>query len=247
MMIEITKKHEMGLRNRSWLQACHHFSFGDYYDPKRMGFGALRVWNDDEIAPNSGFPTHPHDSMEILTYVRSGAITHEDTLGNKGRTIAGDIQVMSAGDGISHSEVNLESTPTTLFQIWFEPRSKGGTPWWKSNVFPDDNHGEFKVVATGFEHEKSLEDAIWMNADANLKAGAFKAGESTLIAADDALFRYIVVDFGDIRVDDHSIPQGNVTKGSITQGDSVMIPPGSTATLYFNQDSNLVMAETLAS
>jgi redox-sensitive bicupin YhaK (pirin superfamily) len=121
-MIERRPFAALGGADHGWLKAKHHFSFARYHDPKRMGHGALRVWNDDEIAPNTGFPPHPHADMEIITYVRTGAITHEDSLGNQGRTEAGDVQVMSAGSGIRHDEYNRESVPTTLFQIWIESR-----------------------------------------------------------------------------------------------------------------------------
>ena len=125
----------LGHANHGWLDARHHFSFANYYDPARMGWGAIRVWNDDVIAPNAGFPPHPHADMEIITYVRTGAITHQDSMGNVGRTAAGDVQVMSAGSGVRHAEYNLESEPTTLFQIWIEPRSRGGQPSW-GQAFP---------------------------------------------------------------------------------------------------------------
>src|ERR1700761_7355108 len=107
-MIELKPFTKLGSADHGWLKAKHHFSFGSHYDPSNMGHGALRVWNDDEIAPNTGFPAHPHANMEIITYVREGAITHQDSLGNQGRTEAGDVQVMSAGSGIRHSEYNLE-------------------------------------------------------------------------------------------------------------------------------------------
>ena len=116
-MIELRPFAKLGSADHGWLKAKHHFSFAAYYDPSNIGHGALRVWNDDEIAPNSGFPAHPHANMEIITYVREGAITHQDSLGNKGRTEAGDVQVMSAGSGIRHSEYNLEPTKTMIFQI----------------------------------------------------------------------------------------------------------------------------------
>src|ERR1700690_4579196 len=125
-MIERRKFATLGGANHGWLNAKHHFSFANYYDPDRMNLGGLRVWNDDEIAPGTGFPGHPHSDMEIITYVRKGAITHQDSLGNKGRTEAGDVQVMSAGTGIRHAEYNLENEPTRLFQIWIEPRKDGG-------------------------------------------------------------------------------------------------------------------------
>jgi redox-sensitive bicupin YhaK (pirin superfamily) len=114
----------LGGANYGWLDTRHHFSFADYHDPERVHWGALRVWNDDEIASETGFPTHAHANMEIITYVREGAITHEDSLGNTGRTEAGDVQVMSAGTGIRHSEYNLEPVTTKIFQIWIIPRSR---------------------------------------------------------------------------------------------------------------------------
>ena len=119
-MIDIRKFNSLGHADHGWLDARHHFSFASYYDPARMGWGRIRVWNDDQIAAKSGFPPHPHRDMEIVTYVRTGAITHQDSMGNKGRTGAGDVQVMSAGTGVTHAEYNLEDEQTTLFQIWIE-------------------------------------------------------------------------------------------------------------------------------
>ena len=127
-MIDIRPFDSLGAANHGWLDARHHFSFASYHDPQRMGWGRIRVWNDDTIAAKSGFPPHPHDNMEIVTFVRTGAITHEDSLGNKGRTVAGDVQVMSAGTGIRHSEFNLEDETTTIFQIWILPDSQGEPP-----------------------------------------------------------------------------------------------------------------------
>src|ERR1700744_1268958 len=127
-MIELKPYAKLGGADHGWLKAKHHFSFASYHDPRRMSHGALRVWNDDEIAPNSGFPPHPHADMEIITYVREGAITHQDSLGNAGRTEAGDVQVMSAGTGIRHAEYNREKVPTRLFQIWIIPDQPGGGP-----------------------------------------------------------------------------------------------------------------------
>ena len=116
--------------------ARHHFSFANYYDPTRMGWGRIRVWNDDQIAAKSGFPPHPHQDMEIVTYVRTGAITHKDSMGNKGRTAAGDVQVMSAGTGVKHAEYNLEDEQTTLFQIWIETDRPSAPPSWGAMPFP---------------------------------------------------------------------------------------------------------------
>ena len=135
-MIELRPRASLGHIHQGWLHSIHHFSFGDHFDPARMGWGGLRVWNDDKIAPQSGFPLHPHQDMEIITYVREGAITHQDSLGNTGRTEAGDVQVMSAGTGIRHSEQNLETEPTRIFQIWIQPSERGGAPRWGAKPFP---------------------------------------------------------------------------------------------------------------
>jgi len=135
-MIDRRPFNKLGGGDHDWLKAKHHFSFGEYADPARIGWGALRVWNDDEIAPGAGFPPHPHANMEIITYVREGAVTHKDSLGNEGRTEAGDVQVMSAGAGIRHAEYNLEQQPTKIFQIWIIPSSGGGSPAWGSQPFP---------------------------------------------------------------------------------------------------------------
>ena len=150
-MIEKRSFESLGHADHGWLNARHHFSFANYYDPARMGWGAIRVWNDDEIGPNSGFPAHPHRDMEIITYVRKGAITHKDSMGNEGRTGAGDVQVMSAGTGVRHAEYNLEPETTTLFQIWIEPKRTGGSPSWGAKPFPkSDRSGRFAVLASGF-------------------------------------------------------------------------------------------------
>ena len=167
-MIERRPFESLGGANHGWLNAKHHFSFANYYDPARMGWGNLRVWNDDEIAAGSGFPPHPHADMEIITYVREGAITHEDSLGNKGRTEAGDVQVMSAGTGIRHAEYNAEPGTTTLFQIWIEPTKRGEKPSWGAKPFPKgDRSGQFVVLASGFEGDG---DALPIRTDARLVA-----------------------------------------------------------------------------
>src|SRR6201987_1714004 len=164
-MIEVKRFAKLGHADHGWLNARHHFSFADYFDPRHTGHGALRVWNDDEIAPNTGFPAHPHANMEIITYVREGAISHQDSLGNKGRTEAGDVQVMSAGHGIRHSEYNLEPTKTKIFQIWIEPNTHGGQPTWGAKPFPKANrsNGKLVTIASGLPGDK---DALPIRADA---------------------------------------------------------------------------------
>jgi len=175
-MIERRPFAQLGGADHGWLKARHHFSFANYYDPKKMGWGPIRVWNDDEIAPKSGFPPHPHADMEIVTYVRKGAITHQDSLGNEGRTEAGDVQVMSAGSGIRHAEYNLEPGTTTLFQIWIQPQSQGGAPSWGARPFPKgDRAGRFVTLASG----RGDADALPIRTDARVAGATLKAGEST--------------------------------------------------------------------
>ena len=189
----------LGHADHGWLDARHHFSFANYYDPARMGWGAIRVWNDDEIAANSGFPAHPHKDMEIITYVRSGAITHQDSLGNKGRTGAGDVQVMSAGTGVRHAEFNLESEPTTLFQIWIEPSRTGGAPSWGAKPFPKDQRaGQFAVLASGFPEDT---DALPIRADARVLGATVTAGESVSHTVGAGRHAYLVAAKGRIEID----------------------------------------------
>lgn len=175
-MIELRPFAKLGSADHGWLKAKHHFSFGSHYDPGNMGHGSLRVWNDDEIAPNTGFPAHPHANMEIITYVRDGAITHQDSLGNQGRTAAGDVQVMSAGAGVRHSEYNLEQQTTRIFQIWIEPTQQGGQPTWGAKPFPkSDRSGRLVAIASGFASDA---DALPIRADARVLASTLKAGET---------------------------------------------------------------------
>lgn len=175
-MIDIRPFESLGHADHGWLDAHHHFSFAGYHDPARMGWGAIRVWNDDVIAPRAGFPPHPHRDMEIITYVRQGAITHEDSLGNRGRTEAGDVQVMSAGTGVRHAEYNLEAEETRIFQIWILPETLGVTPQWGARPFPkDDRAGRFVPLASGIDDEGALP----IQTPARVLGATLKAGTAT--------------------------------------------------------------------
>ncbi|MBI1405783.1 MAG: hypothetical protein GC145_06620 [Caulobacter sp.] len=196
-MIERRPFAQLGHANHGWLNARHHFSFANWHDPARMGWGDLRVWNDDEIAPKSGFPPHPHADMEIITYVRSGAITHQDSLGNTGRTAAGDVQVMSAGTGIRHAEYNLEDETTTLFQLWIQPRTRGGTPSWGAKPFPrHDRSGRFVALASGLGDEGALP----IRAEARVLGATLKAGETADYSLPAGRHAYLVSAAGEIEV-----------------------------------------------
>jgi len=197
-MIERRPFAALGGADHGWLKAKHHFSFARYYDPERLGHGSLRVWNDDEIAPNTGFPPHPHADMEIITYVRQGAITHEDSLGHKGRTEAGDVQVMSAGSGIHHAEYNREPMPTRIFQIWIEPEKQGGEPSWGAKPFPKaDRSDRFVPLASGFAGD---EDALPIRAEARVLGATLKAGDSAEYRLSPDRYAYLVPAVGSVDV-----------------------------------------------
>jgi hypothetical protein len=199
-MIDVRPFESLGGANHGWLEARHHFSFAQYYDPQRVRWGRLRVWNDDIIAPKSGFPPHPHSDMEIITYVRTGAITHKDSMGNHGRTAAGDVQVMSAGSGVRHAEYNLEEGPTTLFQIWIEPDQRGGAPGWGARQFPKaDRSGSWSILASG----KGDEGALAIRADARVVGVTLKAGEEAVWQSEPNRHIYAVAATGVIEVGGH--------------------------------------------
>jgi redox-sensitive bicupin YhaK (pirin superfamily) len=230
-MIELRPFAKLGGADHGWLKAKHHFSFASYHDPNNMGHGSLRVWNDDEIAPNSGFPAHPHRDMEIITYVREGAITHQDSLGNQGRTEAGDVQVMSAGSGVRHSEYNLEGATTRIFQIWIEPTTQGGQPAWGAKPFPkSDRSGKLATIASGFATDT---DALPIRADARVLATTLKAGESAEYAPGKARNLYLVPAAGAV----------DINGVRVNARDGVAIHDETRLTITALEDSELVLVD----
>lgn len=231
-MVDIRPFDSLGSANFGWLDAHHHFSFGQYYEPKRMGWGTLRVWNDDTIASQTGFDPHPHRDMEIITYVRKGAITHQDRLGNKGRTEAGDIQVMHAGSGIVHAEYNLEPEETQIFQIWIEPGERGVEPGWAQREFGDVGRNSFKVLASG-RSEDADSDALPIHADAAVIGGRFDTGETASFTVKPGRFAYMVANEGELLVN------GTAAKAR----DGIAITGGDTVTIEAKSDVELVMVD----
>ncbi len=230
-MTEVRPFASLGAANHGWLDAHHHFSFANYYDPARMGWGSIRVWNDDVIAAQSGFPAHGHADMEIITYVRSGAITHEDSLGNKGRTGAGDVQVMSAGTGVQHAEYNREDEATTLFQIWIEPRAAGGAPRWDMKPFPKgDRTAAWQLLASGFGEVDVLE----IRTDARIYGAVLKAGESLTYEVGAGRHAYLVPALGRIEVG-----------GMVAQARDGVALDGGTVTITALTDSEIVMVDAV--
>jgi redox-sensitive bicupin YhaK (pirin superfamily) len=200
-MIEIRSFDRLGRFDNDWLSARYHFSFGDYRDPARAGIGPLLVWNDDTIQPGRGFDRHGHRDMEIITYVREGAISHEDDLGNRGRTVAGDVQVMSAGSGIRHAEFNLEAGPTRIFQIWIEPTETGLEPRWETRRFPDQPGGALVPLASGRAGESERPGgALRIHQDAAVLGATLEAGRSVTYVLDTGRRAYLVVARGAVEI-----------------------------------------------
>ena len=232
-MIEIRKRATLGGANHGWLNARHHFSFAGYHDPARLHWGALRVWNDDEIGPKTGFPPHPHANMEIITYVRSGAISHRDSLGNAGRTVAGDVQVMSAGTGIEHAEYNDEAEPTTLFQIWIMPDEKGGTPSWGTKPFPrEERQGRFITLASGREGD---DEALRIRADARVAGASLSAGSEVEYLLEPGRKAYLVPAKGAITINGQSA----------AMGDGVAIAGEAQLRITASEDAEIVLVDTV--
>jgi quercetin 2,3-dioxygenase len=230
-MIEKRPFNSLGHANHGWLDGYHHFSFADYHDPARVSWGNLRVWNDDAIAAGAGFPPHPHRDMEIITYVREGAITHRDSMGNLGRTEAGDVQVMSAGTGVTHSEYNLEPTESRLFQIWIIPEERGGEPSWGAKPFPkDDRSGRFVTLASGYSED---DDALPIRAKARVLGATVKAGERISYRLGQGRHAYLVPAQGAVEIDGTRIDAR----------DGVAIRDVETVELIALEDSELVMVD----
>ena len=232
-MIDVRPFDSLGKFRIDWLNASHHFSFGHYVDPQRMGFGALRVWNDDTIEPGTGFDPHPHRDMEIITYVRKGAITHQDRLGNQGRTEAGDVQVMSAGTGIVHAEYNQEPDQTQIFQIWIEPSGRGFEPRWDARQFPKgDRSGDLVVLASGRAQDAD-NGALTINQDAAVLGATLKEGQSATYSLGTGRKAYLVAAVGAIEVN------GVAAEAR----DGVAIADEDTVTITAREDSEIVLVD----
>tara|TARA_B100000965_G_scaffold163907_1_gene136471 strand:- start:81 stop:785 length:705 start_codon:yes stop_codon:yes gene_type:complete len=220
-MITVTPLGELGRFSNDWLNARYHFSFAGYYDPARTGLGPLLVWNDDTIEPGRGFDPHGHRDMEIITYVRRGAITHADNLGNQGRTEAGDVQVMSAGTGILHAEYNKEDDPTTLFQIWIEPNQTGIEPRWDARKFPKETRdGRLEILASGRPEDRDS-DALTIHQDAAVLGATLTAGEEIAHRLGAGRSAYIVPARGTLEINGRPAPERSGT--AVTDVDDITI------------------------
>lgn len=235
-MIDVRPFATLGGANHGWLNAKHHFSFANYHDPDRMNWGRLRVWNDDEIAAGTGFDPHPHRDMEIITFVREGAITHKDSMGNVGRTGAGDVQIMSAGRGVTHSEYNLEPQTTRIFQIWILPDVRGAEPRWGAKEFPKARgDGAITVLASGRPADAGGE-ALPINADAAVMATTLTRGQSATLALAPGRAAYLVP------------ARGSVTVNGVAVGprDGAAISDVAEAVITATDDAEVVLVEVAA-
>ena len=231
-MIKVIPFQSLGTAKHGWLTARHHFSFARYYDPARQGYPPLLVWNDDEIHAGTGFDMHPHDNMEIITYVRQGAITHRDNMGNEGRTEAGDVQVMSAGTGVYHSEHNEESVDTVLFQIWIHTAQRDVTPRWEARSFPKKTSNTLIPLVSGREIHKD-QDPLYMYQDAAIFAGVIKKGHSFTQLIESGRHAYMVVSEGSATINGHEV----------NARDGVHIKNESEILISANSDAEIVLAD----
>lgn len=206
-MITIRRAHDRGRANFGWLDSHHTFSFGEYYDPQHMGFRKLRVINDDRVAPGGGFPTHPHRDMEIVSYVLDGGLQHRDSMGNGSVIRPGDVQRMSAGTGVLHSEYNASTTESAHFlQIWIQPDQRGITPGYEQKRFEAaDKRGTLRLVAS----PDGRDGSVTLHADASIHAGLFDAGESARHPIPSGRHAWVHVARGHVRVNGHELTEGD--------------------------------------
>lgn len=209
-MIELRRADERGHANHGWLDSHHSFSFADYYDPEHMGFGPLRVINEDRVAAGSGFGTHGHRDMEIITYVLDGELAHRDSMGNGSVIRPGDVQRMSAGTGVMHSEYNhAKDRQTHFLQIWIEPAQRGIPPSYEEKRFDVvEKRGRLRVVAS----PDGRDGSVRIHQDASVYAGCFDAQESAQLALAPGRHVYVHVARGEISVNGHPLKAGDALK-----------------------------------
>ncbi|MBA6399444.1 pirin-like bicupin family protein [Colwellia sp. BRX10-4] len=211
----------LGSANHGWLKSKHHFSFANYYNPSRMGFGKLRVVNDDWVEQGMGFPSHPHRNMEIISFIRSGALTHQDSTGNKGTTKAGEVQVMSAGTGIVHSEYNRTKNPLTFYQIWIETNKIDVAPHWESKKFPTEQLSALTLLVSGYPADKNK--ALFINQETRIYGG--KLAKGTVIEHNIDHQAYILASAGMFKVEDSSkiITMNAGDSAEVTQSKTILL------------------------
>jgi redox-sensitive bicupin YhaK (pirin superfamily) len=217
-MITLRRSQDRGLADHGWLKSFHSFSFADYYDPAHMGFGNLRVINEDRIAPGTGFGAHSHRDMEIVSYVLDGALAHQDNLGNGASIVPGEVQRMSAGRGVTHSERNDAPAATTHFlQIWLLPDQRGIDPGYEQKMFaPETKRGRLRLVAS----PGGADGSVTLHADARLYAGLFSGDERAELALDPKRLAYVHVARGEAAVNGTPLAAGDA---ALLDGESQLL------------------------
>lgn len=231
-MIDIYKFDELGNHNYGWLDAHYHFNFANYYNPNIKTKNPLVVWNDDTIKSQTGFPMHSHQNMEIITYIRKGSITHKDNLGNSGEINAGQIQVMSAGTGITHSEYNLSNKDTLLFQIWIEPNIANITPRWKNIDLKKIKNKDFIILASGEEKYINL-NVLKINQDASVILLNNSLSNSLSYNLGNSRHAYFVLSKGELLIDNKKVKQR----------DGVYISGLNKVDIKFLKDSEIILVD----
>lgn len=206
-MLQVRRSQERGYADHGWLRSFHSFSFAGYYDPKHMGFGNLRVINEDRVAAGAGFGTHGHKDMEIISYVLAGELAHKDSMGNVESIPPGEVQRMSAGSGVMHSEFNHKADETTHFlQIWIEPDVRGVEPGYEQKKFSEaEKRGRLRLVAS----PDGADGSVHMHADARLYAGLFDGAESARVTLDPKRKSYVHLVRGELAVNGHPLAGGD--------------------------------------
>ena len=223
---------DLGGGDFGWLKAKHHFAFAGHGNPAHGPLGSLIVWNDDEIAPGTGFPLHAHSDMEIITYVRKGSVAHKDNLGNVGRVEAGDVQVMSAGTGIRHAEFNPGAEPLKLYQIWIRPRQTGGKPRWETRQFPKaEQSGRLVVLASGFQEDQG---ALPIRADTRVFGAVLAVGDTIVHSLAAGRQAYLALAAG----------AATVNGGGLVRGDGIAIVDEAEVRIAALQPTELVLVDT---
>jgi redox-sensitive bicupin YhaK (pirin superfamily) len=210
-MLTLRKSAERGYADHGWLKSYHSFSFANYFDPAHMGFGNLRVINEDRIDPGTGFGTHGHRDMEIISYVLSGNLAHQDSMGNVKGIPPGDVQRMSAGSGVRHSEFNhAQGEPTHFLQIWIEPNVTGIDPGYEQKTVPDSaKRGQLALVAAPAADAQSAVYAVQIHADARMFAGLFNGAEAAHLSLDQSRKAYVFLVRGSLQVNGHALRAGD--------------------------------------
>ena len=238
-MIKHYPYKSLGNANHGWLKSKHHFSFANYYNPTRMGFGKLRVVNDDWVEPDTGFPPHPHRNMEIISFIRSGAITHQDSTGNKGTTKAGEVQVMTAGTGIVHSEYNRTKEPLTFYQIWIETNKQNVAPRWESKKFPTQQTDKMMLLASGYSEDKGK--ALFINQESRIYGA--KLSKGTIIEHSINHQAYVLASNGMFKMED--VTGGKANRITMNKGDGAEITQSQSILLSATTDCEIIIIDTI--